>query len=479
MSASTPPFPLFVPRPLALTTAAMEVLGYLAILGIGSLCFLLGWLSPNGAAVLTVILLAVLIVLAWKRFDQGRHPCFLFLCMLMLLQGGRLVAYCAGVVTDPLQVRALTPIPFTVSRDEAGIVLLSLALSAICVYAPARWNYRHISPPSTHSVQRFLPYLYILLIASVPVQLFKNYRYLQYAQEHGGYLFLFLNHQALASSVPLLVRVIPLISVPAFVAIFVFEQRRKLAWTAAALYFGAAAPILLLGSRGTTFTLIVALWYIARFRSTKRVSSLGLLLLAVGLMLAAGVIGTIREDLGEEGGYLVGPMNFIAQQGISLDVTEVAVRYRNAFQPHIASYLAHELQGAFVASGVYNYVRGNLFAVDVSVLLSGAAYDTGLGTGGSYLAESYVIGGLCGVVLISLLIGFGLNLLYIGSRTAAGLLVVAMIVPDVAWMARGPLLGWVSSLARNAISFVLLAAGWGIYSLLRSMHGTSRSTAAT
>src|SRR5271167_1222736 len=124
---------------LAAPTAALEVLTYLCVVGIGVLCFLFGWLTLNAAAVLTVVLLGSLIVLAWKRFDQGRHPCFLFLCTLMLFQCGRLIGFCLGVTPDPFEIELMTPLPFSIPRDEAGLALLVIALSAICVYAPCRW----------------------------------------------------------------------------------------------------------------------------------------------------------------------------------------------------------------------------------------------------------------------------------------------------------------------------------------------------
>jgi hypothetical protein len=103
---------------MALPSAALEVLGYLAVVGIGTLCFLLDRLGPNGAAVLAVLQLFTPIVLAWNRFDQGRHPCFLFLCVLMLFQGGRLAAYCLGNEPEPLRVRALLYRPFDLSVPE-------------------------------------------------------------------------------------------------------------------------------------------------------------------------------------------------------------------------------------------------------------------------------------------------------------------------------------------------------------------------
>jgi hypothetical protein len=45
--------------------AAFEVLAYLVIVAAGSLVFLAGWLTVNGAVVLTVPLLGSLIVLSW------------------------------------------------------------------------------------------------------------------------------------------------------------------------------------------------------------------------------------------------------------------------------------------------------------------------------------------------------------------------------------------------------------------------------
>src|SRR6202051_2691686 len=123
---------------------ALEVLGYLANVAAATLGFLLGWLTCNQAAVVTAALLLSLLGLAWHRFDGGRHPCFFFLCMLTLFQGGRLIAYCGGGETDIFRITLMTSEPFDVSRNVAGLTLLSIALSAICIYAPCRWKYRFV-----------------------------------------------------------------------------------------------------------------------------------------------------------------------------------------------------------------------------------------------------------------------------------------------------------------------------------------------
>jgi len=451
---------------LAAPAAAFEVLGYLCVVGVGALCFLFGWLTPNAAAVLTVLLLSSLIVLAWKRFDQGRHPCFLFLCMLMLFQCGRLVGYCLGDVANPFRIELMNATPFDVTRDEAGLVLLSIALSAICIYAPCRWNFQPVAPPSSAPVRRYLPYLYILFFCSLPFQLAKNYLYLRYAQRHGGYLTFFIDYSGLAASVPWLIRLISLVALPVFVAIFVFETRKKWLWTAAILYLATATLYLLTGSRMDTFGLILALWYVARVKSTKRASALVLALLAAGMIFLATVIQSARFGSADDAARSVNIVRSVAEQGISLDITEVAIKYRPLFQPYVGSYLLHDLQGKFVSSDVSNYVRGWSFGFDVSAFLNPGLFRFGFGTGGAYLADTYLMGGLYGVAALSLIIGVGLRLLYTYSASSLGLFVVAAVLPDVLMMPRGGLLVWTSALLKTAIVVFPLIVGWWIFDFL-------------
>lgn len=202
MSAAAPSLPVLpVERP-PIPAAMLEILGSLAAVTAASVAFVAGWLSVNAAVVLTAVLLATLIVLSWIHLGQGRYPVFLFLCTLMFFQGGRLLAYCMGGVAQPLQVQLMQTEPFSIGRMNEGIVLLCLALSAICIYAPCRWKYSGFPPPATERVRQYLPYLYLLFVATLPIQLFKNYRYFEWAREHGGYMSIYLSHANLASSVP-------------------------------------------------------------------------------------------------------------------------------------------------------------------------------------------------------------------------------------------------------------------------------------
>jgi oligosaccharide repeat unit polymerase len=435
-----------------------------------TLAFVMGWLTSNQSAVIAVVLLLALSGQAWKRFDGGCHPCFFFLCTLILFQAGQMIAYCAGGESDIFQVTLMTPNPFDVSREVAGLVLLSISLSAICIYAPCRWNYHSMPPARAGSFERFLPYLYLLFWLSVPVQLYKNYCYYQYAQDHGGYLVVFTDHGGMAASIPMAVRAISLISVPAFVGIFVLERRKRFLRPITAVYFLIAAPILLLGSRGGIFSLVLSLWYLAKAKTGRRAPLYSVALIGTGLVLAGSLIGSFRAGNGESN-VLDGASRFVAGQGVSLNVTEVAIDYRRRFAPHILANLVDELRSAFFPTDHTKYIAGKNFDADLSMFLNSTAYQMGSGSGSSYLAEAYLAGGLGGVVIISGLLGAFLRGMHVYGRNSFGLFLVTMILPDVLLMPRGGLLDWVSASLRTGISVVLLLTGWYFYQAIARITG--------
>ena len=361
---------------------------------------------------------------------------------------------------------------FVLTRQEQGLVLLCVALSAICVYAPCRWSYRPVAWTCGEPGRRYLPYLYFMFLLTVPMLLVKSYLYYQYAMAHGGYVYLYINHEALAATVPFWVRVMAVIATITFVGVVVAEPRKRFVLLAVFLYFGCSLPALLLGSRMPTFSLALSIFYVFRVKSggTFRIRSAIIFVLA--LMLAAGFIGAIRSDFDTDDG-LVLPLGFVRQQGISLNVTEVIIHNPEVFRPYRWSYLYHEIQAAFVGSGAYNYVRGRMWDADVSSYLDARLYQYGFGVGGSYVAESYAFWGFIGVIIVSVIIGSGLAYLANHSRTAISLFVVAMTLPELVLMPRGALVDWISVLARSSIAVMLLALGWQFYRLLTSIRHQS------
>lgn len=433
MSATAPSLPVLPLERRPIPAAVFEILGCLAAVAAASLAFVAGWLSVNAAVVLTVVLLSTLIVLSWVHLGQGRHPVFLFLCTLMLFQGGRLIGYCLGNVPDPMRIVIMTAAPFSIPRTVQGLVLLALSLSAIFLYAPCRWLFRPVAPPTFAEVQKYLPYLYILFAASLPVQLLKNYRYYDYAMQHGGYTLIYANHAAMAATVPFWVRAIPIVTLPVFVAIFVFERRKFFLYLTTLLYFATASFILLLGSRAGPFLLAGTLWWVARIKANRITSLIWLVALAVPVLLAADLIQEQRQvDIG--GTYEPSVLRLISSQGVSLNVTEVVFQYRDRFSPYYISYLWTELQNAFVPTDTTNYRRGKSLAIDVSVLLSPEAYSWGYGTAGSYIPEAYAAGGISAVVLISVVLGLGLHAFYRFSGSPLLLFLFAMSLPDILLM---------------------------------------------
>jgi oligosaccharide repeat unit polymerase len=470
MSSAAPAYPLPAYGVLRIPAAAFEILLYLAVVAIATLCFLAGWLPVNGAVVLTVVLLTSLIVLSWAHLGQGRHPCFLFLCTLMFFQGGRLLAYCLGGEPDPMRVRLMAVDPFSIGSVYEGVVLLCVSLSAICIYAPSRWDYVSLPPPDTAAVLRYLPCLYLLFALTFPAQLVKNYSYYHYVQQHGGYFAIYQNYAGLAASTPLLVRALALVTLPVFVAIFVFEPRKRFVVLITVLYFGAASLTLLMGARLFFFALVFTLWYVARLKSTKPSRILLLAAAVFALALLAQGIQNYREDAENSEVTSDNLVQFLAMEGSSIDVTEVAVKWRQLFDGYADSYLLNELQDAYSANDVRNYARGKSLDYDVSVFLNPIAFGLGGGVGSSYIGEAYVIGGVGGVIVISLLAGLVLHRMHRYSQKPMALLIVALTMPVVLYMPRGNLLGWLATFARSFLLLLLLGVAWQMFALLSSIR---------
>ena len=473
MSAAAPAFSVvpFDRRPIP--AAVFEVLAYSSFIAAASLAFLAGWLTMEGATLLTVGLLASLVVLSWVHLGQGRHPVFLFLCTLMLFQAGKLLAYCLGAEADPMRIVIMTPNPFYISRAGQATTLLSLAISAVCLYAPSRWMYGPLPPPDTRPVQKYLPYLYLVLLVGLPVLLYKNYSFYQMVQAHGGYTFLFANQRDLVTKVPFLIRAASAVAFPVFLAIYTFEARRVRLAVTTILYFAATAALLLLGSRGAVFQMIATLWYMTRVKSRRKPKIFPIVAGVLALAFLATSIRELREnpDDPELSTKVFSALtDEVRYQGYSMDVTQLTVKYRHELSPYSASYLLHELLVAYTNYDARDYSPGILLGFDVSVLLNPDGFRVGVGTGSSFVGEAYLIGGLAGVGLISLLLGAGLSGLYSMNATAGGLYLGSTLIFSVIWLPRGELLSWLSTFSRNLMLIGVLTTGWELYSLIVSIR---------
>lgn len=446
-------------------TAALEIAAYLSMTGIAAIAYTFGWLSLNQAGMCALLLVLMLVLLAWVRFDGGRHPCFLFLGIFPIFQAGHLIAYAMGALPDPFMVRFLAPHPFDITPDTSAVFLLVLCLAAICIYAPCRWNYQGVSPIRAKLPGSVLPYLYLVFGISLPFAILENVLYFRYASAHGGYLVLFTQRAALIASVPILIRAGSNLLTPAFLAIFVLESRRIRLYAATAMYFLASSFFLLIGSRGGTLTMILALWYISQIKRARRSRILPVAVFALLLIGIAISVGNLRESSSEASETPFSLASFIAGQGTTMSVTEIAIQYRRLFAPYTVDYFVHEIENAFTAPDQSEFQRGTRFADDVTVFLNPGAYSAGAGTGSSYLGEAYIGGGIPGIILASLLIGVALDKLHRGCKSYLGMFVCAAVLPSILWVVRAGMFDWTAAVVRTSLLCFVLYIGWKLYSL--------------
>ncbi len=456
-------------------SALIEITIYLLAVSVLALLYALQRLDLRLAGVVVLVLLLALVLLSWIRLGQGRHPCFLFLCVFILFQAGRLIAAALGDPIDPYEIVGLGATPFGVSTDAQAVFLLALALSAICIYAPCRWNYRFVVAENGAQNWRGLRYLYRAFWVTFPFAIFENVLYFRYATAHGGYLVLFTDRADLIASVPVLVRAVSAFLAPIFLAIFVLERRRRQLYLSAGLYFFVMSFFLLLGSRSGLLTTILALWYVARFKSGKHSRPLKIALLACVLAAVAVLVGQLRDN-GNTSDNPFTIASFFEVQGTTMGVTETAIQFRSRFSPYAVRYLLNEIESGLVPRDQSKYARGQAFADDVTVLINPEAYSGGVGLGSSCLGEAYVVGAMPGVICFSLLLGFGFHGLYSWCATRIGLFASAVLLPTLLWMARSGLFDWVSVVVRTSFLILVLYLGWGVYSSFVRLLG-SRSIA--
>ncbi|HEY3705342.1 MAG TPA: O-antigen polysaccharide polymerase Wzy [Terracidiphilus sp.] len=430
-----------------MTTATEATLLLSAVL-IATLAVLCHWVDLTGCLWISLALYALLVYLAWRRFGGGRHPCFLFLGMILLFQMGRLIGYVAGAAPDPFEVVVQTLLPLQVSAAASEITLLIILLSATCVYAVCSWN---VAPVTLRpgAGRQWLRAAYALLALTFPFVLYKNYEYLQFIRSHGGYLAIFTQSQDVAESAGGAVRLLSLFAYNAFLLVYVLERNgKRLAWVTTA-FLSTSVLELAIGMRGKVFLFLITLWFLRNLKTGRKFRLGTLVAVALAGSFLAVAISGFREMRSTA---LIGPAGFVVGQGISMGVTQIAVEDRQLFAPHVRSYMESELLQAFYSAP--HFGQGELFDNDISVYLNAAAYRQGFGAGSSYLAEAWIAGGIAGVIVASVLIGLLLRWLHTLGRHWIGAVAVAILLPSVIYLPRAQMLSPLATALKNGIAFV-------------------------
>ena len=432
-------------------SSLIELSGCLATVLIASLLATVGILSLPACIWLTALFLIAMLFLSWYRFDGGRHPCFLFIGMLLVFQGGRLIGYMTGMIDNPMLIEVETPRPISVSTHSAELTLLILTLSALFIYIPCRLTYK---PSEFHigNETAWLQAIYAMVLLTLPFALYKNVAYLSYIRAHGGYLAVYTDNAEVLQSAGLLARSVSLLNASAIMVAFVLEKRPKRLALIVFVFFGLSTLDLLIGFRGKFFTQAIAMWFIFNLKTGRRFKLIPLTVIAVLISVLAVTIAGFREEQSVE---LLSPVGLIAQQGISLNVTEAAVQFSNIFSRYGAGYVWGGFVNGFAPTRTN--APGWLWSGDLSVYMNPVASSLGFGTASSYLAELFLFAGIPAVILGSLAIGYALSLLHNLSSRPWGAVVLAFALPSMIYLPRLELLNPAATLIKSLISLAPVA----------------------
>lgn len=428
--------------------AAMELSVWLALIAVATLLAALGVLSLEGCIWVATLLMLGIFLAAWRGLGGGRHPCFLFLGMLLVFQFGRLIAHIFGAFPDPMRIDVGTAVPFRINPADSQVTLLILVLSAICVYAPCRFGYRpEIFRPGREI--NWLQALYVLILITFPFALYKNWAYFSYIRAHGGYLAVFTDNAQIIQSAGTVIRSIALINSAALLIAYAFERKTKRIVWLLILYTALSTLDLMIGFRGKFFSQALGLWYIHKVKTGDRFSLAPLMFAGTAVTVLAALVAGFRENQSIK---LLSPFGFLAQQGISLNVTEAAVAFDHLFGRYGTNYVFYGL--LYDTIGMPPELHHQLWTNDLTNFLDPVAAEMGFGTASSYLAELYLLGGIVGVMAGSVAIGFTLRWLHRTSRHSWGVVLLAFALPALIYLPRLELLGPVAAVIRSLIGFV-------------------------
>lgn len=442
--------------------ALAEIGGTLAIISLAVFLALSRILSESGCVLVAAAVLLGLLFLSWKRFDGGRHPCFLFMGMLLVFQGGRLLGYMFGVVRHPMEIVVATVNPIRISAAAGEMTLLIVVLSAVLVYAPCRLGYRPVMFRQGGEIE-WLPALYALILVTFPFAVYKNWLYLSFIRSHGGYLSVYTDHSAVLASAGAVIRIAALVNGTALLLAYVFERRPRRIAFLLVLYFAVSTLDLLIGFRGQFFSEALGLWYLHKLKTGKRFNLVPLFAVAAAMSAVAVGVAAFRQ---EQSLRLLSPLGFIAQQGVSLNVTEAAVALHHMFAPYGLRYLWYGFVSGISAPGPGQH---RLWTQDLTIYLNPVAEQLGFGTASSYLAELYLAGGIAAVAAGSLLAGGALHALHCGSRRAWGAALLAFALPACIYWPRAEFLAPLGMLLKTGVSLAAVAAFVGVFNAGRAL----------
>jgi hypothetical protein len=386
----------------------------------------------------------------WHAHGGGRNASFLFLVLGYIFLCGRAFPALWGGDSS------LADIGYTAGFNVAANTVLNyvaLLLASFFFIHLGSLLPRQMTPTlSTFPAETKLYWTLFLLF--LPALIYKNIYYFNYIMEHGGYLAIYQEDSGHLEGVGFFARVGALLCLSSFTLYFFHETDQRKAGRALVFFLLVFATELLVGLRGKFFVAALVFILLYKLRFGGKFSGRGLLAMLLSVIVIAVYVEVMREQKDESivtGTLLTG---FLAQQGVSAGVSLVVLDDLAYFASSASSYFWHQFLVPFYSQP--EVPQGWFLANDISMKVMPEAYAAGFGTGSSYLAELFLLGGWMGVCAGSLFIGWLLSIAKYFYEGVAGA-VVFWIVCGVVYYPRTMLQEPVHNLFRYAAPILLLA----------------------
>ena len=349
-------------------------------------------------------------------FGKLWHPIFLFIGTLTLFQGGLIISSIFDNDID-LSYVFLMGANIYLKEDTVRLTILLISLSYwFALIGAYLGNIGKIKIKNLKKVKsydyNFLKQLFLaILFVAIPFYVYKQFIYFSYFLQY-GYLAFYQSTEFLEET-GFLVRSFSFLVPIAFLGYFFLEKNKKLILLICLIYFIISIPTLFSGFRGQFFTFWLSIFLFYKHKFNNKLSFKALFILIVVISITGLLISFMRENVSSNSEFILNKnpiLEFFKQQGVSFYVTAMAIEFKHEFAPNILKYLMWEPISAIFSTALS--VPGRAIATDLMIKINYNGYLMGYGTGSSYLAEAYLLGGPTAVCLTSFFIGYILSKLY-------------------------------------------------------------------
>lgn len=406
--------------------------------------------QSSSAAAFVLSFGSILILFAnWHAHHGGRNASFIFLVLGAAFLCGRAFPVLLGDESHLAKIGYGEPFEVTPERVWSYVILV--LFSFLCVHIGSL-----LTRPRHHAVdksRRDAQIYRVMFICLLPLLLYKNIYYFKYIMENGGYLAIYQGTEHL-QGVGLLPRVGALLCLATFTLYFFHEPDQKKSRNALIFFLIVFASELLVGLRGKFFVTALIFFLFYKIRFGGKFTLRGLTMLSFAIVSIAILVEVMREQKDESS--VVGSIfsGFLTQQGVSAGVSLIVLDNPTYFNKNSWGYFFHQFAAPFYAQP--EVPQGWFVANDISMMIMPEAYALGFGTGSSYLAELFMLGGWVAVCIGSLAIGWVLTKAT-GFSQGVSAALTFWIICGIVYYPRTMLQDPIHNLMRYAIPTLLLA----------------------